>query len=471
MCSISGFIRWGESFNHEVATKVLVGILRRSAERGNDSFGVVAVQADGTTREYKEVSPQGYAAIASIIDANTVSVIANNRAEPTTEWVENKSLRDVQPFGYMSKKTVLQPGAIWVTHNGTIANDKELAKEFKLHRTTQIDSAVIPPLVDVLGVRDAISALIGSYALAVVRSDFPNRLWLATNYKPLFTQLTDSTLWFGSHPSYVQPQGGPRHQMASYPIVPVEPYTMWCIDATQHRIEYIDLEPRGEKKKALVICSGGLDSVTTAAWAKEQGYEITLLHFTYNCRAQEREIQAVREVAVSLECKYRFEDLAWLGALGGNPLVDTAMPIARGDSGAEFAHEWVPARNMVFIALAAALCDRYEFDTLFLGLNLEEGGAYPDNTVAFVDAMDHACNIGTKSRPRILSPLANKVKHEIVKLGLSLDAPLEHSYSCYHEDGHCRGDSSTFCGPCRMRYVAFQMNGISDGVIREQYMR
>ena len=120
----------------------------------------------------------------------------------------------------------------------------------------------------------------------------------------------------------------------------------------------------------------------------------------------------------------------------------------------------MPARNLIMTSLAAGLCDRYGYDTLALGLNLEESGAYPDNTVEFYRTLDQVLNIGTTSRPRLLSPLANMVKHEIVRLAVDIEAPIHLSWSCYHgRTLHC-GE----CGPCYMRRTAFQIIGEPDSV-------
>jgi 7-cyano-7-deazaguanine synthase len=458
MCSISGFIRIQNALlpREPVITK-LSTLLDRSAERGKDSVGVVAITAAGQMQIAKQIRPTDYSFVHNVINEDLSVVIANNRAEPTTEYVQYKTLEDVQPF--ISEHIV-------ASHNGVIANDKELRTAYHLRTPTTIDSAVIPSLIEQIGLESALQTLIGSYALAVADSRHSQKLWLVCNYKPLFLQYDPQTgaLWFASQAEYLDPDTSITKRLRSEPIVSLSPYSLLEVDGQTGETKETVLQPRERNRRALVICSGGLDSTTTAKWAQMQGYEVTLLHFRYRCRAEEREVEAVKAIAQFLGCNYRIEDLGWLGQLGGNPLTDTSIPLHLREAGAEFAHEWVPARNLVFCALAAALADRFDYDTILLGLNLEEGGAYPDNTVAFYQAVDKACDIGTKSRPRILSPLANLVKHEIVKLALDIGAPIHLSWSCY-EGGlyHCGN-----CGPCFMRRNAFRMNDVPDPIKYEK---
>ena len=468
MCSIVGFLKYRPGLHHREAIEdYWQQIVERATERGKDSAGMVTMSFRGQFGEDKYIAPQDWRFVRRAIQTDTTAAIVNLRAEPTTEFVQYKTLDDVQPFVYQS---------VAVTHNGTIANDTELSTRYGLERATMIDSAVLPPLFYQMGIANGLEKVVGSYGLGILSADQPDTLWLATNYKPIFVvnDVVAGYVWFASQAEYLTNHADLYKRLNAPAVMEVPSYSLVEIRSTNYdpagfTVKVRDLQPRGEKKKALVVCSGGLDSVTVATWAKREGYDVTLLYFKYGCRAEADEIQAVKNVAEALECDYRLEDLSFLYHLGGNPLVDETMQIARGDSGAEFAFEWVPARNTVMIALAAALCDRYGYDTIMLGLNLEEGGAYPDNTVGFYRAMDKVLDLGTTSRARVICPVANLVKHEIVKLGLELGAPLQHSYSCYEAGGHCSVDNP--CGPCRMRRQAFLMNGVDPEVVEREYMR
>lgn len=453
MCSISGFVVTDPLADRQRIAAHYVAILERGSDRGRDSAGVVSLTDRGQVRRRVEIAPQSYSFVFDVMTSRCSLLIGNNRAEPTTEFVPNKTQEDAQPFG---------DGTIFVSHNGIIANDNELRAEHGIETNTPIDSAVCPSLFRHLGVYSGLKQLQGSFALAIIDARRPHRLWLARNYKPLFLQSnpTLGALFFASRSEHLGSAEDFSERLRQPAILPVPSYHLLEVDGQTEDICERELAPRGQRKRALVICSGGLDSTTAAAWAQLQGYHITLLHFLYNCRAQEREVEAIYSIAQELGCDYRFEEVSWLGELGGSSLTDVSMPITDNETSAEYAHEWVPARNLVFCALAASLCDRYGYDTLIMGLNLEESGAYPDNTVEFYEALDHVCDIGTMSRPRILSPLGHLVKHQIVQLALDIGAPIHLSWSCYYGGtAHCG-----HCGPCYMRRTAFDMLGVEDPV-------
>jgi len=456
MCSITGFIVLNKSTNIDLILDHYIPVLDSGFERGRDSVGVVTVDIDGSSRRKVGFHPENYAFVKEAVTPKTCLLIGNNRAEPTTEYMAQKTQNDIQPFG---------DGGIYVSHNGIIANDKELKQKYNIETNTSIDTAICPGLIRKLGIHKAIHQLVGSYALAIVDTHNPKKLWLACNYKPIYLQARADlgAIFFASRPSYLLPDISIEKKLWASPVIRVPPYHLLEIDGETGCIQEEPLTPRASKKKAFVICSGGLDSTTAAKWAQIRGYEITLLHFLYQCRAQEREVAAVHAIAKELNCDYRFEDLSWLGRLGGSPLTDLSMGIAKNESGAEFAHEWVPARNLVFTGMAASLCDRYGYDTLVMGLNLEEAGAYPDNTVEFYEALDHVCDIGTISRPQILSPLGNLVKHQIVQMAIDIEAPIHLSWSCYYGgERHCG-----HCGPCFMRRTAFKMLSLEDFILYE----
>lgn len=453
MCSISGFIITDPTANRQQIATIYQEILARGAERGKDSAGILTMNEQGVVKRHVEIAPQEYDFVQSVISDDCQLLIANNRAEPTTEYVKEKQATDAQPFGN---------GTIYISHNGTIANDHELRERFNIPTETRIDSAVCPEVIHQLGVEKGLDALNGSFSLAIVDRRQPQKLWLARNYKPLFLQARPEVgaIFFASLSNHFGEQNDLFSQLYQPAIIAPPAYSLLELDGATGQIKETDFAPRIRNKKALIICSGGLDSTTCAKWAQLQGYEITLLHFRYGCRAETREMKAIRDIAEALGCDYRFEDLDWLKQLGGSSLTDDSMEITRNETGVEFAHEWVPARNLIMTSLAAGLCDRYGYDTLALGLNLEESGAYPDNTVEFYRTLDQVLNIGTTSRPRLLSPLANMVKHEIVRLAVDIEAPIHLSWSCYHgRTLHC-GE----CGPCYMRRTAFKIIGEPDSV-------
>jgi 7-cyano-7-deazaguanine synthase len=135
-----------------------------------------------------------------------------------------------------------------------------------------------------------------------------------------------------------------------------------------------------------------------------------------------------------------------------------------GEAGAEYAHDWVSARNLVMLSLMTAWAETNKFGYIALGNNLEEAGAYPDNEEEFGNRFNAILPFATQNGVKIelLQPLSTYMKHEIVKLGLELGVPYHLTWSCYG-DGR---KPCNECGPCYMRRVAFERNGTVDPLLK-----
>lgn len=422
------------------------------AVRGSDSFGVVALRADGSCREWRGSAPPTQDDLRPLVRDDVAAVLAVSRATPTTEWRRGQTLRDTQPF----------TSTDWVVaHNGTVANDRELRNALGVVPASGVDSAVLPHVFQAHGFDAGLAEVSGSFALAAVDRRRPRELHLARNFKPLVIARPAGlgAVVFASTPSQlVTPSLRDELDLDAPRVVEPSPYSRAVVHP-DGRVVVTPLDPPPARRRALVVASGGLDSTVAAALAAAQGVEVTLLHFRYGCSAEDREVRAVREVADALGCVVRFLPLGWLKALGGSALT-TDGEIAPAEVGAEYPHEWVPARNMVMIAAACAVADADGYTDIVTGTNLEEAGAYPDNTQQFIETMDAASRLGTTSRASVSAPLGNLVKHEIVRTGLEIGAPLDRTWSCYRAGNvHCGA-----CGPCFMRRVAFEINGTTDPV-------
>ena len=456
MCSVIGFVATGHRPLEVAAVRRKLGeVLVRASERGRDSYGIVALDRAGTWRAFRRLGPPARAdnAWSTVIDRNTSILIANTRAEPTTEFVREKTEADIQPF---------QGHFFVVAHNGIISNDAKLAQCYGIERTTEIDSAVLPPLFHILGVPVGLQQIQGSFSIAAADCREPQILHLARNFKPLVYQMDAETgaLWFASSADYLHPGYKQSLDPTCARIVNVPPYTYLRIDGRTGGIEPSSLWSKAQTtpRRTLVVASGGLDSTVVATWLHRSGREVALLHIQYGCHAERREAEAVRQVARYLGVEGMFIDHSWLGRLGASALTEDGRAIAPGREGAELPHEWVPARNMAMIAAACAVADARGYDSIALGTNLEEGGTYCDNTQEFIRTMSKASSIGTKARAVVEDPIGNLVKHEIVRLGLKVRAPLHLTWSCYRNGPlHCGQ-----CGPCLMRRTAFRMNGVQD---------
>jgi 7-cyano-7-deazaguanine synthase len=211
--------------------------------------------------------------------------------------------------------------------------------------------------------------------------------------------------------------------------------------------------------KALVICSGGMDSVVAATVVKNKGYDIELIHFQYGSRAETPEEAAIKMVAEFLEVPLHLIPMKIYNPKD-SPLLRSDSTIAGGEVGAEFAHEWVPARNLVMLAMATAFAEARGIETIVLGNNLEEAGAYPDNEPEFINRFNDLLPfaVADGKRVRVIMPVGNLMKHEIVELGHEVGAPLHLTWSCYRAGPiHCGT-----CGPCFMRRTAFEINKLSE---------
>ena len=458
MCSVFGFISIGKSSDKKGLKEIyrkFFDLAYKAENRGRDSWGFYLIRQSGQTSYYKGIGRLSQANEIGNPDFSDLSmIIANTRAEPTTEFVNIKSLSDIQPFA--SDRFV-------VAHNGTIANDKDLRKLHSIIPISSIDSAILPPLFEKVDIDLAIPQLKGSFTLAICDLDKPQELHLIRNIKPI-AYLYDTSvngIWYASEAEWLQSKDLLFKPDIYHPIIP-EPYSHIIIDGFkgQVTVKSIDDKQKIEKLKVLVIASGGLDSTVVATLLRNQGHEVHLFHVSYGCHATKREEQAIKQISQFLGVELTIMANEWLGSIGGSSLTVENSYIAEGIQGAEYPHEWVPARNMLLIASACAYADVKGFDAIAMGTNLEEGGAYSDNTEEFIKIMDMASRLGTSSRARIISPIGNLMKHEIVKLGIEINAPLHLTWSCYKDKPlHCGN-----CGPCFMRKQAFLINNIDDPI-------
>lgn len=369
--------------------------------------------------------------------------LAQSRATPTTETHKAGGL---PPFSR---------GGWYVLHNGTLSNDRELGNG------EDIDTQIILKLLQgkpfaLTSLQDVLEILVGSYALILAHEDHAEELLVACNYKPLYMKKKATCVLLASTECML---GDPTQEFnAGNAILKLTPYSMARVNASGI-VESRTLRGRAGKK-ALVVASAGLDSTVTACILKAEGYGVTLLHFAYGCTAADREKSRIQKIAESLRVPLLLESLPMYSRMTDSPLLNASRSIAAGEQGAEYAHEWVHARNLVLISHAIAIAEYKSFDVVALGNNLEESGAYPDNEPELYELLNKLMsNVVAEGRQiRILQPVGNMMKHEIVRTGHALGAPLHLTWSCYSGGEHPCGD----CGPCYMRRRAFEMNGLVD---------
>lgn len=456
MCAIMGALIWRVSVAHLAEdNRVLKHIGNCSFDRGRDGWGYYVRENPsddpGEGFERKSLRKSGSLGREIFFDLNrsleSATVIGNFRAEPTTEYVARKREADQQPYRLEG----------WnIVHNGTIANDKELRTNQGY--PTKIDSAAIVEQLAAAGeipdktyakyvFQVVISRLKGSYAILATHDNFPDLVFAACNYRPIWFAKQDNAVFFASSHQYFPGEFVPE-------MLPA--YSCWAFEPDQiYRLD----EPIDRGTKALVICSGGMDSVVAATMVKQEGYQVELLHFQYGSRAENPEEAAIKAVAEYLEVPLHLIPMKIYDPKD-SPLLRSDSTIAGGEEGAEFAHEWVPARNLVMLAIATAFAEARGFGTIVLGNNLEEAGAYPDNEPEFINRFNEVLPfaVGDGKKVRVIMPVGNLMKHEIVALGHKLGAPLQFTWSCYRAGMlHCGT-----CGPCFMRKTAFAINNLPE---------
>ena len=222
------------------------------------------------------------------------------------------------------------------------------------------------------------------------------------------------------------------------------------------------------RPKAVVLLSGGLDSTTTAAIAKREGFEVYALSVRYGQR-HTGEIEAATRIAAALGvAKHVVLDLD-LRAFGGSALTDDIpVPKDRSDTeiGGGIPITYVPARNTVFLSLALAWAEALDARAIFIGVNALDFSGYPDCRPAFIDAFQQVATLGTKIGAEgevpieIRTPLISLSKAEIIKRGMALGVDYALTTSCY--DPAADGSACGHCDACLLRKKGFAEAGLPD---------
>lgn len=224
----------------------------------------------------------------------------------------------------------------------------------------------------------------------------------------------------------------------------------------------------GRGRTAIVLLSGGLDSATAAAWARDRGFRLAGLSIDYGQRHR-AELACARDVSAAVGIVDHVVLPIDLAAFGGSALVDTAIPVPKDRPGDEIAAgipaTYVPARNTVFLALALAMAETRGADAVVLGVNAVDYSGYPDCRPEFITAFAIVARVATKAavegRPTdILAPLVSLTKAEIIALGLRLGVDYGLTTSCY--DPGPAGRPCGHCDSCQLRAAGFAAAGAVD---------
>lgn len=198
--------------------------------------------------------------------------------------------------------------------------------------------------------------------------------------------------------------------------------------------------------KSLILLSAGLDSLVSLGLVKDK-LNITLaLTFDYGQKSAKDEIAASKKICQYYNIEHRVIQLDFLKDITQTSIVSNkSIPSGKElDNPRESAKAvWVPNRNGLFLNIAGSYADSYGFDNIIIGANKEEGETFPDNTKEFIEAVNNEFLYSTmenqnSSHPKVVAPLINSIKNDIVMLALSYKIPLELVMSCYEGGGrHC----------------------------------
>ena len=222
------------------------------------------------------------------------------------------------------------------------------------------------------------------------------------------------------------------------------------------------------RRKAVCLLSGGLDSSTTLALARRDGFDCYALSFDYGQRHRV-ELEAAARVAASLGAAEHLVVRLDLRVFGGSALT-SGLPVPKGRKPSEMTADipvtYVPARNTVFLSFSLAWAEVLGASDIFIGVNALDYSGYPDCRPEYIEAYERMANLATKAgvegraQVKIHTPLIRLSKAEIVKLGAELGVDFSLTHSCYDPDG--AGRPCGRCDACVLRRKGFEEAGVAD---------
>lgn len=225
-----------------------------------------------------------------------------------------------------------------------------------------------------------------------------------------------------------------------------------------------------KQKKAVVLISGGLDSTTVLAIARNEGYACYTLSFDYGQRHRVELVAAERTAKALGSVEHKVIELD-LRSIGGSALTDDAIAVPENVSEQDSAGipvTYVPARNTVFLSIALGWAEVLGADDIFIGVNAVDFSGYPDCRPEYIKAYEAMANLATRAGTEgqylhIRTPLIELSKAEIIQLGLGLGVDYSLTVSCYQ--ANARGEACGKCDSCRLRRFGFAQAGVADPTI------
>jgi 7-cyano-7-deazaguanine synthase len=216
--------------------------------------------------------------------------------------------------------------------------------------------------------------------------------------------------------------------------------------------------------KAIILLSGGLDSTTVLAIAKEQNYDCYALSFDYGQKQRSELESSIAIAKKSNVIEHRIMKIS-LNDIGGSALTDKDISVPKFSDSDDIPITYVPARNTIFLSFALAWAEVVDCQTIFIGVNALDYSGYPDCRPEFIKAFETMANLATKQsvegdKIQIKTPLINMTKAEIIKKGLSLGVDYSETTSCY--DANSLGEACGECDACVLRKNGFSSANVED---------
>ncbi len=216
--------------------------------------------------------------------------------------------------------------------------------------------------------------------------------------------------------------------------------------------------------KAVILLSGGLDSTTVLAIAKEQNYDCYALSFDYGQKQRSELESSIAIAKKSNVIEHRIMKIS-LNDIGGSALTDKDISVPKFSDSDDIPITYVPARNTIFLSFALAWAEVVDCQTIFIGVNALDYSGYPDCRPEFIKAFETMANLATKQsvegdKIQIKTPLINMTKAEIIKKGLSLGVDYSETTSCY--DANSLGEACGECDACVLRKNGFSSANVED---------
>lgn len=218
-----------------------------------------------------------------------------------------------------------------------------------------------------------------------------------------------------------------------------------------------------KKNTAVIAISGGMDSCVTAAIAAME-YELAFAHINYGQRTERRELKSFNDISDHYKVKHRLViDYTHLSKIGGSSLTDKNIDVSKADlNNKEIPTSYVPFRNANILSACVSWAEVINAKAIFIGAVFEDSSGYPDCRPEFFSAYEKMIDLGTKpeTKIKIITPIINFSKAQIVNKGIELDAPLHLTWSCYQSEDEACG----VCDSCALRLRGFQQAGFEDQI-------